>query len=174
MNKAVAEERTRYNDMKSRMQERIQQVYQEGVARKQEAVAKEKAAFGFWVRNQRKMKKKFYAFNEARAESFLQTYSSNTTVGETINSRKDSIPQSSMESNTNLSEQQVQECAALPTCQYKRKKLPHISGLFQSEDWRTKWESFSERYYTTVRRGKQRRIFHVCPAKRCILCLFAA
>ena len=44
MNKAVAEERTRYNDMKSRMQERIQQVYQEGVARKQEAVAKEKAA----------------------------------------------------------------------------------------------------------------------------------
>lgn len=40
MNKAVAEERTRYNDMKSRMQERIQQVYQEGVARKQEAVAK--------------------------------------------------------------------------------------------------------------------------------------
>lgn len=44
MNKAVAEERTRYNDMRSRMQERIQQVYQEGVARKQEAVAKEKAA----------------------------------------------------------------------------------------------------------------------------------
>ena len=40
MNKAVAEERTRYNDMRSRMQERIQQVYQEGVARKQEAVAK--------------------------------------------------------------------------------------------------------------------------------------
>ena len=40
MNKAVAEERTRYNDMKSRMQERIQQIYQEGVARKQEAVAK--------------------------------------------------------------------------------------------------------------------------------------
>ena len=40
MNKAVGEERTRYNDMRSRMQERIQQVYQEGVARKQEAVAK--------------------------------------------------------------------------------------------------------------------------------------
>ena len=85
MNKAVAEERTRYNDMKSRMQERIQQVYQEGVARKQEAVAKEKAAFGFWVRNQRKMKK-LCAFNEARAESFLQTNGSNASVGETINS----------------------------------------------------------------------------------------
>lgn len=85
MNKAVAEERTRYNDMKSRMQERIQQVYQEGVARKQEAVAKEKAAFGFWVRNQRKMKK-LCAFNEARAESFLQTNGSNASVGETMNS----------------------------------------------------------------------------------------
>lgn len=102
MNKAVAEERTRYNDMKSRMQERIQQVYQEGVARKQEAVAKEKAAFGFWVRNQRKMKK-LCAFNEARAESFLQTYSSNTTVGEPINSRRNSIPQSGTESNAGFS-----------------------------------------------------------------------
>ena len=102
MNKAVAEERTRYNDMKSRMQERIQQVYQEGVARKQEAVAKEKAAFGFWVRNQRKMKK-LCAFNEARAESFLQTYSSNTTVGKPINSRGNSIPQTGEESNTKYS-----------------------------------------------------------------------
>lgn len=102
MNKAVAEERTRYNDMKSRMQERIQQVYQEGVARKQEAVAKEKAAFGFWVRNQRKMKK-LCAFNEARAESFLQTYSSNTTVGEPINSRRNSISQPGTESNAGFS-----------------------------------------------------------------------
>ena len=102
MNKAVAEERTRYNDMKSRMQERIQQVYQEGVARKQEAVAKEKAAFGFWVRNQRKMKK-LCAFNEARAESFLQTYSSNTTVGETINSRRNSISQPGTENNAGFS-----------------------------------------------------------------------
>lgn len=102
MNKAVAEERTRYNDMKSRMQERIQQVYQEGVARKQEAVAKEKAAFGFWVRNQRKMKK-LCAFNEARAESFLQTYSSNTTVGEPINSRRNSISQPGTESNVEFS-----------------------------------------------------------------------
>ena len=95
MNKAVAEERTRYNDMKSRMQERIQQVYQEGVA-------KEKAAFGFWVRNQRKMKK-LCAFNEARAESFLQTYSSNTTVGEPINSRRNSISQPGTESNAGFS-----------------------------------------------------------------------
>ena len=102
MNKAVAEERTRYNDMKSRMQERIQQVYQEGVARKQEAVAKEKAAFGFWVRNQRKMKK-LCAFNEARAESFLQTYSSNTTVGEPINSRRNSISQPGTESSAGFS-----------------------------------------------------------------------
>lgn len=102
MNKAVAEERTRYNDMRSRMQERIQQVYQEGVARKQEAVAKEKAAFGFWVRNQRKMKK-LCAFNEARAESFLQTYSSNTTVGEPINSRRNSISQPGTESNVEFS-----------------------------------------------------------------------
>ena len=102
MNKAVAEERTRYNDMKSRMQERIQQVYQEGVARKQEAVAKEKSAFGFWVRNQRKMKK-LCAFNEARAESFLQTYSSNTTVGEPINSRRNSISQPGTESNAGFS-----------------------------------------------------------------------
>ena len=102
MNKAVAEERTRYNDMRSRMQERIQQVYQEGVARKQEAVAKEKAAFGFWVRNQRKMKK-LCAFNEARAESFLQTYSSNTTVGEPINSRRNSISQPGTESNAGFS-----------------------------------------------------------------------
>lgn len=102
MNKAVAEERTRYSDMKSRMQERIQQVYQEGVARKQEAVAKEKAAFGFWVRNQRKMKK-LCAFNEARAESFLQTYSSNTTVGEPINSRRNSISQPGTESNAGFS-----------------------------------------------------------------------
>lgn len=96
MNKAVAEERTRYNDMKSRMQERIQQVYQEGVARKQEAV------FGFWVRNQRKMKK-LCAFNEARAESFLQTYSSNTTVGEPINSRRNSISQTGEKSNAGFS-----------------------------------------------------------------------
>lgn len=95
MNKAVAEERTRYNDMKSRMQERIQQVYQEGVA-------KEKAAFGFWVRNQRKMKK-LCAFNEARAESFLQTYSSNTTVGEPINSRRNGISQPGTESNAGFS-----------------------------------------------------------------------
>lgn len=102
MNKAVAEERTRYNDMKSRMQERIQQVYQEGVARKQEAVAKEKAAFGFWVRNQRKMKK-LCAFNEARAESFLQTNGSNTTVGEPINSRRNSISQPGTESNAGFS-----------------------------------------------------------------------
>lgn len=102
MNKAVAEERTRYNDMKSRMQERIQQVYQEGVARKQEAVAKEKAAFGFWVRNQRKMKK-LCAFNEARAESFLQANGSNTTVGEPINSRRNSISQPGTESNAGFS-----------------------------------------------------------------------
>ena len=61
-----------------------------------------------WIENQRKTKK-FYAFNEARAESFLQTYSSNTTVGETINSRKNSISQSGEESNTKYSMRDVAE-----------------------------------------------------------------
>ena len=66
MQAKLTAEQAGHKATKRRMEERIQQVYQEGVA-------KEKAAFGFWVRNQRKMKK-LCAFNEARAESFLQTY----------------------------------------------------------------------------------------------------